>query len=154
AVAWATMSRTGAADTVILRTAYRPRALIEAAGRVADAIGAVGGGGHRSVRPAHDATGGSVETHLLRTPSAEAAFVASRVRDAVLHVGRRWSDIAVIVRGRRRSEAIRRALARADVPVAADAAELPVRDEPAVRPLLQVLAAVLRGGAGAPDGGL
>src|SRR5690606_39786380 len=82
------------------------------------------------------------------------AYIASRVRDAVLHEGRRWSDIAVIVRGRRRSEAIRRALTRADVPVAADTAELPVRDEPAVRPLLQLLGAVLDGGSGAPDGGL
>lgn len=153
-VDWAALSRTGTASTILLRTAHRPAPLIEAARRVADAIGAVSGTAHREVTPAADAAVGSVETHLLRTPSAEAAFVASRVRDAVLHEGRRWSDIAVIVRGRRRSEAIRRALARADVPVAADAAELPVRDEPAVRPLLQLLDAVLQAGAGAPDGGL
>lgn len=151
---WALLSRTGAARTIRLRSAYRPPALIEAGRRVADAIGAVSGTEHRDVSPGGAGHPGSMETHLLRTPSAEASYVASRVRDAVLHEGRRWSDIAVIVRGRRRSEAIRRALARADVPVAADAAELPVRDEPAVRPLLQLLAAVLEGGTGAPDGGL
>lgn len=154
AVDWTALSRTGAVDTIRLRTAYRPPALIEATLKVVGAIGAVGGTEHRVVSSPPDHARGSVETHLLRTPSAEAGFVASRVRDAVLHEGRRWSDIAVIVRGRRRSEAIRRALARADVPVAADAAELPVRDEPAVRPLLHLLDAVLKGGAGASDGGL
>lgn len=153
-VDWTALSRTGVARTIRLRTAYRPGSLIAAARRVADAIGAAGGTDHRSVDPAPGLGEGSLETHLLRTPSAEAAYIASRVRDAVLHEGRRWSDIAVIVRGRRRSEAIRRALTRADVPVAADTAELPVRDEPAVRPLLQLLGAVLDGGSGAPDGGL
>lgn len=153
-VDWSSLSRTGAATTVRLRTAYRPQELIDAARRVADAIGSAGEIEHRDVRPGSDLGAGSVETHLLRTPSTEAAYVASRVRDAVLHDGRRWSDIAVIVRGHRRSDAIRRALALADVPVAAEAAELPVRDEPAVRPLLQLLGAVLSGAAGDADGGL
>jgi superfamily I DNA/RNA helicase/RecB family exonuclease len=153
-VEWSSLSRTGAAATVRLRTAYRPQALIDAGRRVADAVGSVGETGHRAVHAGPGLHTGSVETHLLRTPSAEAAYVAHRVRDAVLSDGRRWSDIAVIVRGRRRSDAIRRALATADVPVGADAGELPIRDEPAVRPLLQLLGAVLAGSAGADDGGL
>ena len=153
-VGWTSLSRTGASESVVLRTAYRPAELIEACRRVADAIGAVGGTAHREVAAAAGLGDGLVETHLLRTPAAEAAYVAARVREAVLHEGRRWSDICVIVRGRLRSDAIRRALARADVPVAADVAELPVRDEPAVRPLLQLLRAVLAGGAGDLDGGL
>lgn len=153
-VDWTSLSRTGASETVVLRTAYRPGELITACRRVAGAIGAVGGMAHREVAPAAGQGDGVVETHLLRTPAAEAAYVAARVREAVLHEGRRWSDICVIVRGRQRSDAIRRSLARADVPVAADVAELPVRDEPAVRPLLQLLRAVLAGGAGGPSGGL
>lgn len=163
-VDWQALSRTGACATVRLRTAYRPQGLLDASRRVADAIGSVGETEHRHVTAAPGLSGDAapgaagddrcVETHLLRTPSAEAAYVASRVRDAVLHDGRAWSDIAVIVRGRRRSDAIRRALALADIPVAADAAELPVRDEPSVRPLLQLLGAVLAGSVGAADGGL
>ncbi|HHU09731.1 MAG TPA: ATP-dependent helicase [Intrasporangiaceae bacterium] len=153
-VAWTTLSRTGATETIRLRTAYRPERLLQVSARISGAIGTVGGTDHRDVTADAGAGEGTVETHLLRTPSAEAAYVASRVRAAVLHEDRRWSDIAVIVRGRRRSDAIRRALALADVPVAADTAELPVRDEPAVRPLLHLLGAVLAGGDGDPAGGL
>ncbi|KAB7746216.1 AAA family ATPase [Nostocoides sp. F2B08] len=145
---WTTLSRTGAATTIRLRTAYRPDALLAASRRVASAVGSVGEVAHREVVPADPRAKGTVETHLLRTPSAEAAYVAARIREAVLLDGRRWGDIAVVVRGGRRSDSIRRALARADVPVAADVAEVPVRDEPAVRPVLQLLRAVL----GAADG--
>jgi superfamily I DNA/RNA helicase/RecB family exonuclease len=151
---WTTLSRTGASETVRLRTAYRPAGLLAAGHRVAAAIGSVGEVAHRAVEPADRRAEGAVETHLLRTPSAEAAYVAARVRDAVLLENRRWEDIAVIVRGSRRSDAIRRALARADVPVAADVAEVPVRDEPAVRPLLQLLRAVLLAARGDEHGGL
>ncbi|MDO5501567.1 MAG: PD-(D/E)XK nuclease family protein, partial [Actinomycetia bacterium] len=153
-VDWSSLSRTGAARTVRLSTAYRPHVLLEAAGRVAAVIGAAGGSAHRDVSAAAGRGEGVLETHLLRTPSAEAAYVATRVREAVLVDGRRFSDIAVIVRGRRRSDAIRRALALADVPVAADATELPLRDEAAVRPLLSLLGAVIDAGAGASGGGL
>jgi superfamily I DNA/RNA helicase/RecB family exonuclease len=151
---WTVLSRTGAATTVRLHIAYRPHALLAASRRVAAAIGSVGEVAHREVRPADPRAQGTVETHLLRTPSAEAAYVTARIREAVLVDGRRWGDIAVIVRGRRRSDSIRRALARADVPVAADIAEVPVRDEPAVRPLLHLLRAVLRAANGDDRGGL
>ena len=151
---WSSISRTGVATTVRLRTAHRPATLLAASHRVAGAVGSVGEVAHRDVRPAAGMGEGVVETHLLRTPSAEAAYVTARVRDAVLLDGLRWGDIAVIVRGSRRSDSIRRALARADVPVAADVAEVPVRDEPAVRPLLQLLRAVLRAAAGDEHGGL
>ena len=153
-VDWTTMSRTTRAETVVLGTTYRPAPLVTATRRVADAIGTMGATRHRLLTAAVEDAGGSVETHLLRTPAAEAAFIASRIREAVLHDGRSWSEVAVIVRGQGRSAAIRRALARADVPVAADVSELPVRDEPAVRPILQLLAAVLSGSRGADDGGL
>lgn len=151
---WTMLSRTGAARTLRLRTAYRPAALLAAGRRVAAAVGSVGEVAHRDPRPADPRAEGAVETHLLRTPSAEAAYVAARVRDAVLLDGRRWGDIAVIVRGGRRSDSIRRALARADVPVSADVAEVPVRDEPAVRPVLLLLRAVLRAAGGDDGGGL
>lgn len=151
---WTRLSRTGVAKTVTLRLSYRPHELIAAGRRVSAVIGSVGETAHRQVRADPDRGDGAVETHLLRTPSAEAAYIAHRVRDAVLHDGRRWSDIAVIVRGHRRSEAVRRALTLSDVPVASDAAEVPVRDEPAVRPLLQLLGAVLSAAEGAAHGGL
>lgn len=153
-VDWTTLTPSGQTQTVLLDVTFRPQALLTATRRVADVIGTTGTTRQREVLPADPHADGSVETHLLRTPAAEAAFVASRVRQAVLHDDRNWSDVAVIVRGQGRSAAIRRALARADIPVAADVTELPVRDEPAVRPLLQLLSAVLDGSGGAPDGGL
>jgi superfamily I DNA/RNA helicase/RecB family exonuclease len=153
-VDWADLSRTGVTTTVRLRTAYRPAELIAVGTRVAAAIGSVGETGHRRLHADDPVRRGTVEAHVLRTTSAEAAYVATRVREAVLHEGLRWSEIAVVVRGQRRSEAIRRALAVADVPVTADPAELPVRDEPAVRPLLQLLRAVLAAATGDPAGGL
>ena len=153
-VDWTTLTPSGQTQTVLLDVTFRPQALLTATRRVADVIGTTGTTRQREVVPADTQADGSVETHLLRTPAAEAAFVASRVRQAVLHDDRNWSDVAVIVRGQGRSAAIRRALARADIPVAADVTELPVRDEPAVRPLLQLLSAVLDGSGGAPDGGL
>ena len=153
-VDWATMTTTGRAETILLRTTYRPGQLVVATKRVADAIGASGVTQQRALSVADESAPGSVETHLLRTPATEAAFIASRVREAVLHHGLSWSEVAVIVRGQSRSAAIRRALARADVPVAAEVTELPVRDEPAVRPLLQLLGATLSGSRGAEDGGL
>jgi len=135
--------------TVVLGTSYRqgPR-LREAVDAVARRIGALGGASQRSTRPAPDRLEpdrtGRLDVALLRAVPQEAAHVAAELRRAHLLDGMPWGDMAVIVRGRSRDAALRRALAAQGVPVAAGAAEIPVRDEVAVRPLLTLFDLVLR----------
>lgn len=132
----------GDGPTLVLPTAYRlPRALHEAAGRVAPKIGALGGGAQRQTAPSRP--GGQVDVRLLRAVSQEAGFVAAQLREAHLRHGVPWSEMAVIVRGQGRTATLRRVLMATGVPVAGSSTDLPVRDEVAVRPLLALLAVVL-----------
>ncbi|MEO9152139.1 MAG: PD-(D/E)XK nuclease family protein, partial [Lapillicoccus sp.] len=133
--------------TIVLPTAYRqPEALRAVTARLARRIGALGGGRQREVvagrvgLPHAD----TVEVALLRAASQEAAHIASRLRRAHLLDGMPWGDMAVIVRGKGRDATLRRTLVSQGVPVASGAAEVPVRDEVAVRPLLALLDVVLR----------
>lgn len=136
---WAVL---GDGPTVVLPSSHRlPERLLEVTGAVAGHIGVLGDASHRRVDPA--GPGGVAEVHLLRSASQEASFVASRLRAAHLLDGVSWADMAVVVRGQARSAALRRALQSAGVPVSAAEAELPVRDEPAVRPLLALLRVVI-----------
>lgn len=127
----------GAGEPFVLTHSHRqPAELRAAAEQVSTRIGAVGGAAHRelSTRP-----GGRVEVALLRAVAQEAQFVAGVLRRAHLLDGVAWSDLAVVVRGRGRTAPLRRALAAAGVPVATPPASVPLRDEPAVRPLLMCL---------------
>jgi superfamily I DNA/RNA helicase/RecB family exonuclease len=136
------------APTLTLGTGHRCAAAVqEAADRVVAHIGVVGGGSQRRVRP-HGA-GGEVSVHLLRTAAQEAAYVAQVLRRAHLEQDLPWSSMAVVVRGGARTATLRRVLVHAGVPVAAAAADLPVRDEPAVRPFLTLLRAALDIASGA-----
>jgi superfamily I DNA/RNA helicase/RecB family exonuclease len=140
----------GDGPTFVLPRSHRlPDRLLEVAGVVASHIGVLGDASHRRVEAA--GVGGTSEVHLLRSASQEASFVASRLRAAHLLDGVPWADMAVVVRGQARSAALRRALQSAGVPVSAAEAELPVRDEPAVRPLLALLRVVIDLGLGRTD---
>ena len=133
----------GEGPTLALGTAYRqPGPLREVTAGVADRIGALGGVERR--RAVAGAGGGYVEVALVRAVSQEAALVAARLRAAHLEDGVPWQDMAVIVRGHGRSSTLRRVLMASGVPVAPPTGDLPVRDEVAVRPLLAMLAIVLR----------
>ncbi len=123
---------------------------------VSQRIGALGGGRHRSptVRSQTGAEASSelagspldrtiaisseapVQVQLARTVAAETALIVHRLRREHLLHGRPWAQLAVIVRGGTRSAAVRRGLVAAGIPVAVPLAEVPVRDEPAVVPLL------------------
>jgi superfamily I DNA/RNA helicase/RecB family exonuclease len=96
-----------------------------------------------------DGTGpedGSVTARLAGSAHAEAAMIADALRRAHLVDGVPWSQMAVIVRSvPRAGPRLPRALAAAGVPVAAPPASGPLSDEPAVRALLTVLAAVADG---------
>ncbi|MQS35578.1 ATP-dependent helicase [Streptomyces katsurahamanus] len=87
--------------------------------------------------------GGAVETYTFPTASAELDNVADILRRAHLEDGVPWHEMAVLVRaGNRTIPAIRRALTSAGVPLEVDGADVPLRHEPAVAPLLTALRAV------------
>lgn len=74
---------------------------------------------------------------------AEAANIAELIARAHAHENFAWSDIAVIVRSAKVSlPVIQRALVSAGIPVTVAADEIPLHQDPAVMPLLDVLRAV------------
>ena len=136
------------AATRLLSTSYRCGGeVLVAATRVAAHVGVVGGAAHRRVTAA--AHGGDVEAHLLRTAAQEASYVAGCLREAHLLDGVPWSRMAVVVRGGGRTATLRRVLRGSGVPVDTATADLPVRDEAAVRPFLTLLRCALDVVAGA-----
>ncbi|MER5740639.1 ATP-dependent DNA helicase [Streptomyces sp. NPDC002262] len=109
---------------------------------------------HRELVPVRD--GGSAEAYTYPTASAEAENIADLLRRAHLEDGVPWHDMAVLTRAAAALPSLRRALTSAGVPVETDAADTPLRHEPAVAPLLLALRAIatpLAGGraAGGPS---
>ncbi len=137
--------------TVVLSHGHRvPAVISEAVARVTGHIGVLGTAAHRS--PSTREAGGVVEAHVLRSTAQEAAFVAGELRAAHLRDGVPWSRMAVLVRGQGRTGTLRRVLAGHGIPVGTTGAEQPVRDEPAVRPLLVLLREVVDLALGRRDG--
>jgi superfamily I DNA/RNA helicase len=129
------------ADTAILEQVWRhgPRLREVVAAVTAQIPGTERA--HRSV-PGTDAPG-AAEVHLVRSTAQEAADAAHVLRGAHLHEGVPWHRMAVLVRSGSRVSELRRALIAARVPVEVLGSDLPLRSEPAVRPLLVALACVL-----------
>ncbi|MFE7134531.1 UvrD-helicase domain-containing protein [Streptomyces sp. NPDC057638] len=87
--------------------------------------------------------GGRVETYTFPTPSTETDNIADILRRAHLEDGVPWREMAVLVRaGARSIPSLRRALTSAGVPLEVDGADIPLRHEPSVAPLLTALRAV------------
>jgi superfamily I DNA/RNA helicase/RecB family exonuclease len=97
---------------------------------------------HRRLRPAPGIDPGSAEVHLFATTSAEASYIAQRLREMHLLREVPWSRMAVLVRSGTPLPALRRSLQSAGVPVAAHAEEQPLVDVPIVHALLRILALV------------
>ncbi|MFM9609961.1 ATP-dependent helicase [Streptomyces niveiscabiei] len=96
---------------------------------------------HRALAPVRD--GGGVEVYTYPTTGTELDNIADILRRAHLEDGVPWRDMAVLVRaGTRSVPALRRALSTAGVPLHTDGADVPLRHEPAVAPLLTALRAV------------
>ncbi|HEU5157764.1 MAG TPA: ATP-dependent DNA helicase [Streptosporangiaceae bacterium] len=90
---------------------------------------------------------GDVRVVVADSVSQECALVADELRRAHLLDGVPWSKMAVLVRSAvRQVPVLRRALAVSGVPVVVAGDEVPLQQEPAVRPLLMLLRAALRPG--------
>ncbi|MBP2370759.1 ATP-dependent helicase [Pseudonocardia parietis] len=95
--------------------------------------------------PVEAGAGEAVQVRVFGSPSAEAGWIADRLRRAHLVDGVPWAEMAVLSRSARRTlPALRRALAAAGVPIAAPPDEVPLPRQPAVVPLLLVLRAASR----------
>lgn len=92
----------------------------------------------------------AVQVAVLSGAAQEAAWIARELRAEHLLRGTPWERMAVIARSGTRLAALRRELVSASVPVALLGSDLPLRDEPAVAPLL----AAVKTCAGAPRGSL
>ncbi|MGW6417569.1 ATP-dependent helicase [Streptomyces sp. NPDC055055] len=151
----------GGADVRVLRASRRSGAALLGATRQlaqrmpmprlpADKVRA-----HRDLAPVRD--GGRAEAYTYPTASAEAENIADLLRRAHLEDGVPWQDMAVLTRAAATLPSLRRALTSAGVPVETDAADTPLRHEPAVAPLLLALRAVSSASPGAaravPDDG-
>lgn len=100
-------------------------------------------GGRDADGSAAAAAAGAVEAHLLPSPVHELRYVAQRILEAQLNDGRELGEIAVIVRNGGQLSQLQRYLAGQGIPVRIPVAESAVRDEVAVRPLLDAYAVVL-----------
>ncbi|KKZ70478.1 helicase UvrD [Streptomyces showdoensis] len=106
---------------------------------------------HRALAPVRD--GGRAEVYTYPTASTETENIADLLRRAHLEDGVPWHEMAVLTRAAAHLPSLRRALTSAGVPVETDAADTPLRHEPAVAPLLLALRAAATGEPGAVDGG-
>ncbi len=141
------------ARLVVLGTSWRTAgsqasvtALREVTRRVAEGIGSAGLVEHRQRPPQPEAPGpiraavseegpAPVTSAVVRSQAALGSYVAWTLREAHLLEGVPWHRMAVVVRGTGQTVHLRRALLSAGVPLSSPGAEVPVRDEPAVRPL-------------------
>lgn len=88
-------------------------------------------------------SGGTVEAHLLPSAVHELRYVAQRILEAQINDGRDLADMAVIVRNGGQLSQLQRYLSGQGIPVRIPVAESAVRDEVAVRPLLDAYAVAL-----------
>lgn len=84
-------------------------------------------------------TPGSVEVRTYSSSTAEIEHIALALRQAHLHNGVPWRDMAVLVRTGAQLGRLQRALSAASVPVRVAGDEVPLAVEPAVRSLLAAL---------------
>ncbi|WP_066294448.1 ATP-dependent helicase [Arthrobacter sp. B6] len=86
---------------------------------------------------------GVVEAHLVPSPVHELRYVAQRILDQHINHGRDLAEMAVIVRNGGQLSELQRYLSGQGIPVRVPVAESAVRDEVAVRPLLDAYAIAL-----------
>ena len=134
-----------AVRAVVRRVTERIGTVGAVAQRQADAVGAgtsagtSAGTGSGAGAGTGAGAGAEPVVAVLPSPAQEAAFVAHTLRRARLERGLTWDDMAVVARSGTRVTELRRSLAAAGVPVSVLGSQVPLREEPAVRPLLTAL---------------
>ena len=101
--------------------------------------------------PEPDRAQGVVEAHLVPSPVHELRYLAQRILDQHINHGRNLTDLAVIVRNGGQVSELQRYLSGQGIPVRVPVAESAVRDEVAVRPLLDAFAIALDPGLLTPE---
>lgn len=146
--------RSERAALVMTQSHRYPRQMTDVMSRVSARIGVSGESRQRDVapvaaepntaEPTTEEPMAMISAVALHTAAQEAAYVAQAMRRAHLTEGIPWSQMAVIARSGSQHEAIRRAFAGASVPVAMTRPGVPLRQDPATRPLLMAFQVVLR----------
>ena len=134
------------APIIALRVCRRSgRELLRATRRVTARLPAPpGAAAHRDLRVLPDAEPGDVRVLVADGAPQEAAIVADTLRRAHLLDGVPWSRMAVLVRSATRQvPLLRRALVSAGVPVVVSGGEVPLFQEPGVRPLIRLIQVAL-----------
>lgn len=85
---------------------------------------------------------GQLSVHVVDSGYHEQRYIAQRILEAHVEDGRSFDEIAVITRTGASVSELQRYLAHQGIPVSVPPAERAIRDEPAVRPLLDILAVV------------
>ncbi|RDV09586.1 ATP-dependent helicase [Arthrobacter sp. RT-1] len=116
-------------------------AWLDVAGRISQRAG--GQLARRLHHPEGNVPQGSVEAHLVPSAVHELRYVAQRILDQHINHGRNLTDMAVIVRNGGQVSELQRYLSGQGIPVRVPVAESAVRDEVAVRPLLDAFAVAL-----------
>lgn len=98
---------------------------------------------HPDAEPGAASARESVEVHLVESPVHELRLLTHRLLEEQLMGSRPLDSMAVVVRNGGQVAAISRHLAAQGIPVNVPQAEVPLRDEPAVRPLLTLLGLAL-----------
>ncbi|WP_081746484.1 PD-(D/E)XK nuclease family protein, partial [Arthrobacter sp. H5] len=132
--------------TMLLTTSHRlPAPLASAWQNVASRISVAGAApAQRQLTPANlGDSHAKVSAHVVDSSFHELRYVLQRILEAHVGQGRSLDDVAVIVRTGAQAAEIQRYLVGQGVPVNVPAGEKAIRDEPAVRPLLEILALVL-----------
>lgn len=131
--------RDAGGETVVLRQSHRMMPEIrDAVARLAARL--PGASPARAVDPVDGE--GSVQVRLLASSAQEATWVADQLRRSHLADEVPWSRMAVVVRSATLSlPVLQRALLAAGIPVSVSSDELPLAQQPAVRPLLALVRA-------------
>ncbi|WP_327089599.1 ATP-dependent helicase [Nonomuraea sp. NBC_01738] len=139
----------GTAEPTANRTAEPVVSPVAGPGGSGEGAAVLGGGvrkawGHRELLAVPGGEDGEVRVLLADSTSQEAAVVADTLRRAHLIEGVPWHRMAVLVRSASRQvPLLRRALVSAGVPTMVAGDEVPIAQEPGVRPLLTVLRVAL-----------
>lgn len=129
-----------AARTPVSGTPVGYRRLAEPAG--GSGQGELSGGSSQGDCGPSRPAGAELSVHVVDSGYHEQRYVAQRILEVHVEQGRSFSDIAVITRTGAQVAELQRYLAGQDIPVSVPPAERAIRDEPAVRPLLDILAVV------------